>query len=180
MKKRLACAKKIGCIRPGAGSKIQGKKMNTVVLWCCLGRDSAFVPALSALCIKTRPSMCIRCMVYEFHLRASNAVIHTSTPPPNVYTHVNEYIECDPRIYVNNREPLVYVDTLKRAQLVSLRNNKGETPLHMLARASLVNFGGTEKRPAGVAGLGSLSGRTSLVSTQVPGGVQRRSLKHSE
>lgn len=67
------------------------------------------------------------------------------------------------------REPLVYQDTGKREQLASMRNGKGETPLHTLAQASLVNFGEAGKRPPGATGLGlgTLSGRTSVVSMQV-------------
>lgn len=66
-----------------------------------------------------------------------------------------------------NSEPLVYLDTLKREQLASMRNNHGETPLHALARAHLVNFAEAGKRPHGAAGLPTLSGRTSFVSMQV-------------
>lgn len=68
---------------------------------------------------------------------------------------------------VVGREPLVYLDTGKRERLASMRNNKGETPLHTLARASLVNFGDIGRRPHGTTGLATLSGRTSVVSMQV-------------
>ncbi|CAM9114900.1 unnamed protein product [Pylaiella littoralis] len=61
------------------------------------------------------------------------------------------------------REPLVFVDTARRAWLVSLRNNRGETPLHVLAGACLVNFADADRRPPCVAGLGTLSGRTPVV-----------------
>ncbi|CAN0006760.1 unnamed protein product [Ectocarpus sp. 6 AP-2014] len=65
------------------------------------------------------------------------------------------------------RETLVYVDVERRAQLACLPNNKGETPLHALAGASLVDFAGTGRRPTGGRqGLPTLSGRTSVVSMQ--------------
>eukprot|EP00903_Cladosiphon_okamuranus_P008596 g8244.t1 len=66
------------------------------------------------------------------------------------------------------REPLVYLDAGRREQLASMRNKSGETPLHALARANLVNFAEMEprKRPLGATGLATLSGRTSVVSMQ--------------
>lgn len=64
-------------------------------------------------------------------------------------------------------EPLVYLNTERRERLVSMRNNRGETPLHVLARASLVKFGDAGNRPPGLAGLTTPSGRTSAVSMQV-------------
>lgn len=48
-----------------------------------------------------------------------------------------------------------------------MRNNHGETPLHALSRAALVDFGKAGKRPHGANGLPTLSGRTSFVSMQV-------------
>lgn len=64
----------------------------------------------------------------------------------------------------------MYLDIENRARLVSMRNKRGETPLHVLAGASMRNSAdsaGLGRPSSRVVGLATLSGRSSVVSMQV-------------